>query len=92
MSSRRLYRILVPLAALLIAGAFLVSGGVFATYKVYEEPLGDPGDPFSFFEKISEPEMVREATYGGVALDAKGYFYFTYDRTEALTGAKPCPT
>ncbi len=86
------YRIVVPLIAGLVAIVMMVLSAQFVSYKVFEEPPEDPDDLFTLYEMLSEPEMVIDATYGGVARTENDLFYFTYDRTEALTGHKPCPT
>ncbi|GEM_PF-557778 len=86
------YRIWAPAIAGVIALLLMGFGAYAISYKVFEEPPDDPDDLFVLYEMLSEPQMVIDATYSGVARMDNGIFYFTYDRTEALTGHKPCPT
>lgn len=91
MTHTRRFRMFAPLAVALAAMALLWIGQFGMMYKVFDDvPAED--DPFLLFEKITDAQMVIESTFSGVGKTSKGAFYFTYDRTAALTGHKPCPT
>lgn len=89
MTSKRIYRISIPLAVLLAAIVLMAYGGFATTYKVYEEVPQDANDPFLLFEKIGDPTMVKECTISGVARTPAGLLYYTYDRSAP---PKLCPT
>jgi hypothetical protein len=91
MKAHRYDRILTPLLAMGIAVLLLSAGQFAVSHKVYEA-LPDEDDPFLLYESLTDAQLVIEATFGGVQRAESGALYFNYDRTEALTGAKPCPT
>ena len=84
-----IYQKVVATSLLAVAVAFLGVGAVY-THKVY-----DKGDEFAefgllTFTKISDPQLVEDATFTGVArIGAK--LYSTYDRS-LPRGKKACPT
>lgn len=89
---KRNYRFLIPALMGVVALGLVVTGVWAVTYKVYDQAPEDYTDPFLLFEKLNEAGMTIESTYGGVGVTDDGAFYFTYDRTAAAGGAKPCPT
>ena len=84
-------RIWFPTLILLMAIALLGWGQFASEYKVFDD-LPQEDDPFLLFETITDTQMVIESTYGGVSRSPENELYFNYDRTEALTSNKPCPT
>ncbi|MFH1741640.1 MAG: hypothetical protein ABIH23_21750 [bacterium] len=86
------YRIRIPIIAASIGLAIIFVGAFGVKYKVFDSPPGDPNDLFAFYEMIGEPQMIVDATFGGVARTEHGVLYSTYDRTALLGGHKPCPT
>ena len=70
----------------------IVSGVGFINFKIFETKPDGNDNPFQFFERISDLQMVVEATFAGVAHTPEGLLYFTYDRSANLGGHKPCPT
>lgn len=92
MNNQRRYRIIVPMLAGLLAVGLLCFGQFGMAYKIYEKDPANSNDPFILFETISDSQMAAEATYSGVERSKNDSFYFTYDRSNAQLGAKPCPT
>ena len=72
---------------LLVAGALLLIGGL-RNHKVYDPVAEEFG--IVAFERISDFQLIMDATFGGVRLD-KGLLYTTYDRTQPR-GKRTCPT
>jgi len=75
-------------AALLILALALLLAGSFRTHRVYETDSGEFG--ILTFHRISELEMVVDATFHGVARE-DGRLYTTYDRSQPR-GKTACPT
>ena len=86
------YRRWLPLTLGTVGVVLIVLSVIFFSHKVLEAKPGNSDDPFQLFQRISEPRMVIDATFGGVALTENGLLYSTYDRTAALGGHQPCPT
>lgn len=77
----------LAVAGLLVALALLVAGSL-RTHKVYESDTEEFG--ILSFYRISEYQMVVDATFHGVAREG-GRFYTTYDRSQPR-GKSACPT
>ena len=75
------------ITALVVALAFLVVGNV-RVHKVYDADAEEWG--LVAFVKISERELVEDATFTGVVRRAEK-LYSTYDRTQPR-GKRLCPT
>ena len=76
-------------AALLLAAALvLLLVGALRSHKVYDPVTEEFG--IRAFQRVSELELVVDATFGGVRRD-KGLLYTTYDRSEPR-GKRACPT
>lgn len=78
---------IVAVALLILALALLLAGS-FRTHRVYETDSGEFG--ILTFYRISELEMVVDATFHGVAREG-GRLYTTYDRSQPR-GKTACPT
>lgn len=89
MTSKRLFRIAIPIGVFLSAAVLVAYGGFVVKYKVYEELPQNANDPFLLFEKISDPALVKECTISGAARAPNGSLYYTYDRSAP---PKLCPT
>ena len=75
-------------AALIAVAVVLLLMGALRTHKIYDPVTEEFG--IVAFQRISERELVEDATFGGVRLD-KGQLYTTYDRTQPR-GKRTCPT
>ena len=78
---------LLIITVLVVALVFLVVGNV-RVHKVYDAEAEEWG--LVAFIKISERQLVEDATFSGVARRAQK-LYSTYDRTQPR-GKKVCPT
>jgi len=81
------YQKLLVITALVVALAFLVVANV-QVHKVYDADAEEWG--LVAFVKISERELVEDATFTGVVRRAEK-LYSTYDRTQPR-GKQLCPT
>ena len=81
------YRKLLVTCVLVAALAFLVVGNV-RVHKVYDAEAEEWG--LVAFVKISERELIEDATFTGVVRKAEK-LYSTYDRTQPR-GKRLCPT
>jgi len=81
------YRKTFAVAALVAALAFLVVGTV-RVHRVYDGDAEDVG--LVAFHKISDRELVEDATFTGVIRTAQK-LYSTYDRAQPR-GKRACPT
>ncbi len=86
------YRICVPAIAGIAALCLIYFGTAHTSYKVYESPPDDPNDLFALYENISDPQMIFNATFGGVNRAKDGSLYYTYDPLALQEGPKACPT
>ena len=75
-------------AAFLILALALLLAGSFLTHRVYETDSAEFG--ILTFHRISEFEMVVDATFHGVAREGDR-LYTTYDRSQPR-GKTACPT
>jgi hypothetical protein len=81
------YNKLLVITALVVALAFLVVGNV-RVHEVYDAEAEEWG--LVAFVKISERELIEDATFTGVVRKAEK-LYSTYDRTQPR-GKRLCPT
>ena len=81
----------------LLAGLFMIllSVGMIAvalnrSVPVYDEDVAE--DDFAIYDDISEIDLTRDATFGGVIRSAStGRLITTYDRSQPV-GRRACPT
>ncbi len=78
----------LAITVLIVALALLVVGSVRVVHKVYDADAEEIG--LVAFHRISDRQLVIDATFGGVARRAEK-LYSTYDRTQPR-GKRPCPT
>ena len=84
-----LVRKIIAIALLIVSVVMLVVSQA-STYKVYDDdPLAAEFGLLTF-KKISELELVIDATFTGTTR-RDGKLYSTYDRTQ-VRGKKACPT
>ena len=74
-------------AALILSFVFLLLGSRL-THKIYEEDTDGFG--IMAFIRISERQLVEDATFSGV-IRQEGKLFSTYDRMQPR-GKKACPT
>ena len=84
-----IYQKAIACAVLIAAVAMLIAGGVRA-HKVYDQDDEFAGFGMVTFNKISDIQLVIDATFTGV-VRRDGTLYSTYDRSQPR-GKKACPT
>lgn len=88
-SKRRILR-RAAASSLLVASIVLIVAGSVAKHRVYEEDELAAEFGMETFTKISERQMVIDATFGGVQR-REGKLFTTYDRFAPRT-KRLCPT
>ncbi len=92
----RKVRFTISLAVLIIAVVMIITG-MNRTHKVYNQKDSGAFEGFNLLgnleihRKISEKQLIIDATFGGVERGDEGKLYSTYDRSKPV-GKRKCPT